>query len=362
LTKEQPLYKQIQEKIKEQIRLGVLRPGDRVGSEKELSKLYRVSQITTKNALIGLAEEGWVERIQGKGTFVSLQWDHVRLPPAHPMIIGVIFPSMKTRIDQQLLNYIEKYAYEEGFQILLRITRESVERETEAIRQLLDFGVKGLIIFPTEAENYNETIIQLAFDKFPVVLVDRFFKNIRMASVTSDNMQGTFDAIDYLLSIGHRHIAYISPEITNSVTEDRAAGYEKAFLKHHFPIDKTLWCTLDLHVLQQNQAKRKIADFLRDKEHITAIFTVNVQLANNVYEYLSDRHLLDQIELVTFDNPEFPGVSYVAQNTEEISRKTVELLKNQLNGQDSPQHHLEPVKLYLKDRKKISAVLMQEQQ
>lgn len=355
--KELPLYKQIQESIKEQIKLGVLRPGDRVGSEKELSSLYRVSQITTKNALIGLAEEGWVERIQGKGTFVSRQSAELRPVSNSPVMIGVVFPSMKTRIDQQLLNYIEKYASEEGFQIMLRITRESAEGETLGIRQLLDFGVKGLIIFPTEAENYNETIIQLAFDKFPVVLVDRFFKNIRMASVTSDNMQGTFEAIEYLLSKGHRHIAYISPEITNSVTEDRAAGYEKAYLKHQFPIDKTLWCMLELQSLQQNQAKREITDFLKDREQITAVFTVNVQLAHYVYDYLSEQHLLDRIELMTFDNPELPGVSYVAQNIEEISRKTVELLKGQLHGQDAPQQHLEPVTLCLKESPQKLGVL-----
>ncbi|MGG6311905.1 GntR family transcriptional regulator [Paenibacillus macerans] len=348
--KEQPLYKQIQEKIKEQIKLGVLRPGDRVGSEKELSHLYRVSQITTKNALIGLAEEGWVERVQGKGTFVSHQSAQLRPVSASPMLVGVVFPSMKTRIDQQLLNYIEKYAYEEGFQILLRITRESVEGETQSVRQLLDLGAKGLIVFPTEAENYNETIIQLAFDKFPIVLVDRFFKNIRVASATSDNVQGTFDAIQHLLAKGHRHIAYISPEITNSVTEDRAAGYERAYMKQQFPIDKTLWCMLDLQTIQQDQAKREITSFLQSKEQITAVFTVNVQLAHYVYDYLSEHRLLDRIELMTFDNPELPGVSYVVQNIEEISRKSVELLKDQLNGEASPFHHLEPVRLCLKDK------------
>ncbi|WP_019638117.1 GntR family transcriptional regulator [Paenibacillus fonticola] len=347
--KEQPLYKQIQEKIKEQVRLGILRPGDRVGSEKELSQLYRVSQITTKNALIGLAEEGWVNRIQGKGTFVSPQSAQMRPAPASPTLIGVIFPSMKTRVDQQLLNFIEQYAYEEGFQILLRITRESAEGETQSVRQLMDMGIKGLIIFPTEAEIYNETIIQLSFDKFPVVLIDRFFKNIRVSRVTTDNIQGTFDAITYLLNKGHRHIAYISPEITNSVTEDRAAGYENAYLEQQFPIDKTLWCLLSLQTIQQGRAKDEIAEFLKEREHVTAIFTVNVQLAHFVYNYLRDYDLLDRIELITFDDPELPDVSYVAQNIEEISQKSIEFLKIQLQGTEAPLQHLEPATLRLKN-------------
>lgn len=345
--KEQPLYKQIQEKIKEQIRLGILRPGDRVGSEKELSQLYCVSQITTKNALIGLAEEGWVERVQGKGTFVSSQSSELHPVSAHPVLIGVILPSMKNMIDQQLLNYIEQYTYEEGFQILLRITRESVEKETQSVRDLLELGIKGLIIFPTEAENYNESIIQLSFDKFPIVLVDRFFKNIRVPHVISDNVTGTFEAIRHLLNKGHRQIAYISPEITNSVTEDRAAGYEKAYLEHHIPIDKSLWCLLSLNSIQQNTAEQMIADFLEAKDNVTAIFTVNVRLAHMVHSYLRKHGLLDRIELMTFDIPDIPGVSYVAQNIESISRKSIEMLKAQLIGENVPQQHLEPVKLCL---------------
>lgn len=344
--KEQPLYKQIQEKIKEQIKLGILRPGDRVGSEKELSKLYNVSQITTKNALIGLAEEGWVERIQGKGSFVSDLSSQLRPAMAKPVLIGVVFPSMKTMIDQQLLNYIEQYAYEEGFQILLRITRESAERETQSIRELMELGIQGLIVFPTEAENYNESIIQLSFDKFPVVLVDRFFKNIRVAHVVSDNITGTFDAIDYLLKKGHRQIAYISPEITNSVTEDRAIGYEKAFMEHQLPIDKNLWCMLKLNMIQQNAAE-EIADFLKGKDSVTAIFTVNVKLAHIVHAYLRNHHLLDKIELVTFDRPDLPEVPYVAQNIEAISKKSIEILKEQFAGEYVPHQHLERVTLCL---------------
>ncbi|MEF2967483.1 substrate-binding domain-containing protein [Paenibacillus sp. M1] len=345
--KEQPLYKQIQEKIKEQIKLGILRPGDRVGSEKELSKIYCVSQITTKNALIGLAEEGWIERIQGKGSFVSDRSSQLRPAMAKPVLIGVIFPSMKTRIDQQLLNYIEQYAYEEGFQILLRITRESAARETQSIRELMELGIQGLIVFPTEAENYNESIIQLSFDKFPVVLIDRFFKNIRVAHVVSDNVTGTFEAIEYLLKKGHRHIAYISPEITNSVTEDRAIGYEKAFMEHQLPIDKNLWCLVSLNTLQQNGADEEIAAFLKDKDTITAIFTVNVKLAHIVHAYLRTNNLLDEIELVTFDPPDLPGVPYVAQNIEAISRKSIEILKEQFAGEYVSHSHLEPVTLCL---------------
>ncbi|WP_227013871.1 GntR family transcriptional regulator [Paenibacillus psychroresistens] len=65
-----PLYKQIQQIIREKIESAELRPNDRVPSEQEFMEQFNVSKMTVKNALTELADEGLVVRIQGKGTFV----------------------------------------------------------------------------------------------------------------------------------------------------------------------------------------------------------------------------------------------------------------------------------------------------
>lgn len=46
-------------------------PGTQLPSENELAEAYGVSRITIRQALSSLAAEGFVERIQGSGTFVS---------------------------------------------------------------------------------------------------------------------------------------------------------------------------------------------------------------------------------------------------------------------------------------------------
>ena len=55
--KKMPLYRQIQEDIKQQIAFGSLKPGDRLPSEMDYARKYFVSQITSKNALNGLVDE-----------------------------------------------------------------------------------------------------------------------------------------------------------------------------------------------------------------------------------------------------------------------------------------------------------------
>jgi GntR family transcriptional regulator len=65
------LYQQIVDSILEQIRSGDLEPGARLPSEHALSKQYGVGRNTIRHALSDLAADGYVESVQGVGTFVT---------------------------------------------------------------------------------------------------------------------------------------------------------------------------------------------------------------------------------------------------------------------------------------------------
>ena len=66
---------------------------------------------------------------------------------------------MKTSVDQELMDAIEKEISGTGYMLSVTITRESQELESAAIKQFLQNGMSGLIIFPTEKELYNEDIL-----------------------------------------------------------------------------------------------------------------------------------------------------------------------------------------------------------
>lgn len=68
-----PIYLQIEEDIRSQILSGKYREGDRLPSESELIKTYGVTRTTVQRALSGLVNEGMIERIHGKGSFVRLR-------------------------------------------------------------------------------------------------------------------------------------------------------------------------------------------------------------------------------------------------------------------------------------------------
>lgn len=66
-----PLYYQIKTRLLEAIESGQLSPGDRVPSERELTEQFSVSRMTARQALRELETQGYLYRIQGKGTFVA---------------------------------------------------------------------------------------------------------------------------------------------------------------------------------------------------------------------------------------------------------------------------------------------------
>src|SRR5258706_6198424 len=65
-----PLYYQLKEVLKQQIRAGHLAPHTPIPSEPELVTRYKVSRATVRQALSELVHEGLLYRQHGKGTFV----------------------------------------------------------------------------------------------------------------------------------------------------------------------------------------------------------------------------------------------------------------------------------------------------
>lgn len=109
-TSQEKLYIQIMRILVDEIGRGTWKIGDRIPSEGELGIRYGVSKITIRQALSNLAADGYLMKIQGKGTYVA----------GDRPVVGL---TMQTRITGGL------------FGIVVPETREVVER---GITQLPD--------------------------------------------------------------------------------------------------------------------------------------------------------------------------------------------------------------------------------
>jgi GntR family transcriptional regulator len=68
-----PLHRQLFLVLHDEIARGALAPGDALPTEQSLCNQFGVSRITVRRALADLAEQGYIERRQGVGSFVRLR-------------------------------------------------------------------------------------------------------------------------------------------------------------------------------------------------------------------------------------------------------------------------------------------------
>ena len=66
-----PIYSQIIDGFREQIAAGILKPGDRLPSVRDLAAELAINPNTIQRAYRQLELEGWIVSMQGKGCFVS---------------------------------------------------------------------------------------------------------------------------------------------------------------------------------------------------------------------------------------------------------------------------------------------------
>ncbi len=195
--------------MREEIIQGKYKEGDRLPSEKELCQKWNVSKITTKRALEKLTEDGIIIRQAGRGSFVTNnQAASLNKPTTSShALIGLIMHGFADEYGRELLYSLEKHT-PKGVSLILRISDGDTAIEQQAIKELLEINVDGIIIVPAQAEHYSKDILQLVIDEFPLVIIDRFFKGVASSSVATDNIKASKEAVNYLFNLGHRSISY----------------------------------------------------------------------------------------------------------------------------------------------------------
>ncbi len=69
--KKEPTFEFVAKQIKEGIKNGTIKPGERLPSERDLARMIGVSRTSVREAIHSLTFSGYLKVIQGKGTFVT---------------------------------------------------------------------------------------------------------------------------------------------------------------------------------------------------------------------------------------------------------------------------------------------------
>ena len=140
--------------------------------------------------------------------------------------IGLIIPDILNSFFAGVARSTEKECAKAGYTLLVSETNENQENEIRSVNDLYSRGIDGLIIAPVQ--NSDEHIRDLRDKNFPFVLIDRCFEDIETNYVISDNEKAAYDAIVYLIELGHKRIAFLSSRREIYPVYKRLIGYQKA--------------------------------------------------------------------------------------------------------------------------------------
>jgi DNA-binding LacI/PurR family transcriptional regulator len=341
-----PLYEQIYAYLREEIHQGRLSNGDRVPSEKELAEQFHVSRITSKKSLDMLVQDGLIERVQGKGSFVAANLaDHKPSPRSingETHLIGIILPDFSESFGQRILLAVEKTCSENGYLLTLAMTQDQREAEVHAIKTMIQSGAQGLIVLPIHGEYYNDLLVRLALDHFPLVIIDRPMRGVSACAVHSDNKRASAELTRFLIDQGYQNIAFLSPPPENTTTiEERIAGFAETlsqsgrayFLTNLF---STLPNCFIPEKIQADQQTMRL--FLEQYPAIQAFVVCEYNIALMLKDVLMKmgKRIPEDYAIVCFDSPSLPvgepQFTHIQQNEIEIGQVAVNLLLSQIHG------------------------------
>ncbi len=364
-----PLHNKIEDKISTMIQEGDFKPGQRIGPETELAKKLSVSRSTLRIALGNLEEKGLIERIRGKGTFVSqnkknlVNHDDIKhTNQINNTLLGMVVSYFRSSITPEFIRGANKAAEDLGYHLILKDSENDINKEKEVIDDLISGGVKGLVLYPANFEYYSPRILELNLEKFPLVMIGRHYKYLPISSIHADNYQGMRDAVNYLMSQGCSKLALISTKLTQiSAIESRINGFKDECLQHH--ID----CFIDYLNLASNPAKadptsanvmfpeqdkrdeeqvekniKHLENMLEKHPDIKGILTCHDVLA--LYVIKAARNIgmkvPEDLMVIGFDDAPFaahvePTISTVRVPRYEMAYKGVEILVEEIENKDT---------------------------
>lgn len=305
------------------------------------SKRVRISPETRKKVLEAAAELKYYPNVLAQS-----------LKTKRSKIIGLVIPSITNPFFPSIAQGVEDVAVEHGYNLFLCNSFRNRDKESSYIDALASKQVDGIIF---ASMTYSAQAIQRLQDSdVRIVAFDRRISLEDVDAVLFDNRKGAEIAVEHLISLGHKNIAFLSGTTQVSSRQARLDGY-KASLENHGLSVNPKFILQDKHHEYENRRSNYEIDvgyrlgkqLIEKNPEVTAIFAVNDMTALGALKAVRSLGLKvpRDISLVGFDDIMMseltdPPLTTVAQPKYEMGRAAAELLISRLEDEKASARHL----------------------
>ncbi len=253
--------------------------------------------------------------------------------------IGLIIPDILNPFFPLLIKGVEQVSRIHGYSLMLCDSENDPALEQQHLDMLSQRGVAGMLLIPASSKTPHAQ--KLIKQGKPFVFLDRFVVIEGASYVTSDNAEGAYQAVKYLLKLGHQRIVLLTGPRDLSTEQARMQGYQQAVAEEGIASRKELIITGNYSL---DEAYQETSKLIQKQIEFTAIFATDDIMAFGAKRALEE-HGLEipaDVSLVGYDDIRFSSIialTTVSQPTYEMGRNAVVLLLDLINARiTTPQH------------------------
>lgn len=307
----------------------------------DISKELGVSKTLVSFVMNGKAKEQRIndkmaEKVLAKAKELGYKADYLAraMRTGKSQTIGLVMADISNSFFSKLARSIENEVAKYGYNVIFGSSDEDHIKSGKLIEVFKNKKVDGLIICPTIGDKNH--IKKLNKEKYPYVLVDRYFREVPSNYVMVDNFRGSFEIVDNQIKLGCKKIAFFNFNVELVNMQDRFKGYQEALKVNGCDFDSRLVKNVSFKDIE-NQTFDAMKDLLNVVPKIDAIYFSNNRLAFLAIKYLIKNNIeyLNKIQLASFDSYEFMSlmqvpISYGIQPIEELGKSAVDSIMKQI--------------------------------
>ncbi|RJP55385.1 MAG: LacI family transcriptional regulator [Anaerolineaceae bacterium] len=259
-------------------------------------------------------------------------------------LLGVVLPNLKNNVIMSIAESITFEAKKYGYMTLFACTENNEELEKIILNLFRSSLVDAIIAASVMKDDSVFKMMQSI--NIPVALFDRSVGDIDW--VGEDGYRASYDMTKYIISKGHKRIAFLKGVQDITISKERYTGYLDAMKESGIPVIPELQLPGDFKEDKAFDLVRDLLCNIEKDKYPTAIFTSNSSMAKGAMNAILEcgHRIPEEISIASYGDLDLPKnarprITCIRQNAREIGKLITELIMHKIEEKTNKEKRME---------------------
>lgn len=310
----------------------------------DIARELGLSKSTVSRALSGdgsNVKESTMRRIVETARKMGYQRNElaVNLRQQSTKTIGIVIPEATTPFFMHFIQYAQASLRQYGYKVIIAISNEDVEQESENLLLMEQCRVDGIIMSACHNSHNIDLYRKIMEQGIPLVMFDRTIEGIDASQVMMDDYIMAFFMVEALIRRGKSRIVHLAGPTHLRNSDARLRGYKDALEKFGIDYDRRYVVEAGLNAKEGSQAMEQ---FLAKNIDFDAVFgfteasTLGAKSTLQMFNY----HIPQDVAICCISGTELctlvhPTITAVEQPVKQMAETACRLLLKRIDQPES---------------------------